>query len=329
MSSDTARSDRGTAFPERLAGWVGAATGAPRPAPDPVNLPAVRRWCQAMGFADETGHILRLEGEGSSLAPVTMLQAWAHHDRRFGEPEDAVSPVARFEQELEADGFTGVLGTTSVQRYHRQLRVGDDVVMSGRIKSISDLKQTRLGEGRFITFAYDYTDGAGDPVGLIEMTSLRYRPTEAPRGERAATDRPAPARAGPSAPTDDGSTRYSVPVSATLVVTGALATSDFHRVHHDAAFARANGNADIIMSIMTSLGLVERALWEWHGNRWQITDASMKLGSPCHPGDTLEFSCSLADGIDAGTRVATVRAMTERGQHLAAAVGLRPAADAR
>lgn len=301
--------------------WVGARTGAPRRSTDPVNLPTIRRWYQAMGFADAHGRIPRMDGTARTLAPATMLQLWTHHDRRFEEPEEEVSPITRFERELEADGFTGVLGTMSVQRYYRQLRVGDDVVMNGHVKSISALKRTRLGQGRFITFAYDYRDQKGQSVGLIEMTSLRYRPSTM-RPSAPSADAASKGEHAPAAVPDNGMPSFTVPVTATLIVSGALATNDFHRVHHDAAFARATGNSDIIMSIMTSLGLVDRAVWEWFGGQVTIRGAELRLGSPCHPGDELRFSGAIEGQVDDAARKVTVRAVTDRGEHLSALVEL-------
>ena len=76
MSSDDARS-----LDERLQGLVAKATpGTPGPpARDPVNIPMIHHWCDAIGdcnpiYNDEA--VAKRSVHGGIVAPPTMLQTW-------------------------------------------------------------------------------------------------------------------------------------------------------------------------------------------------------------------------------------------------------------
>lgn len=80
-----------------------------------------------------------------------------------------------------------------------------------------------------------------------------------------------------------------VPVTATLVVGGALASRDYTPVHHDRAAAVANGLPDVFMNILTTQGLCSRYLTDWAGPNALVRSVRTKLGGPMLPGDTLKL----------------------------------------
>ncbi len=43
-----------------------------------------------------------------------------------------------------------------------------------------------------------------------------------------------------------------IPITATLIVTGAIATRDFQKVHHDKDVAQAAGTPNVFMNILTT-----------------------------------------------------------------------------
>jgi acyl dehydratase len=307
----------------------------------------IRHWLQAMLFLDDQQRALGYgPASTAEVAPLTMLQVWTHHDRRYPEPAGTATNVTRFEHELENAGFTGVLGVSSDQHYARLVRVGERLTMHGTIHKISEVKQTSLGPGRFVTFRYEYRDEDSRSVGTIDMTSLRYQPAarHQARGpdsgppvsitDSAVPASPAaasfPALAGAMPGLGTAFPEAVVPVTATTVVAGALATRDFYPVHHDLEFAWRSGSAGLVMSIMTSLGLTERVLHGWLGSTAGLRSVRLRLGSPCHPGDVLTFSGSVRDPEaarqpdDAGGSLLTVdvTAATARGTHLSAVVSL-------
>lgn len=78
-----------------------------------------------------------------------------------------------------------------------------------------------------------------------------------------------------------------IPVTATLIVAGAIASRDFELVHHDRDAARAAGARDVFMNILTTNGLVNRFVSEWAGPTARITRINIRLGATNYPGDEL------------------------------------------
>jgi acyl dehydratase len=80
-----------------------------------------------------------------------------------------------------------------------------------------------------------------------------------------------------------------VPLSASLIVSGALASRDFTPVHHDRSAARATGLQDVFMNILTTNGLVGRFVSDWAGPDGVIRGVKVKLGTPNVAGDTMRL----------------------------------------
>lgn len=117
----------------------------------------------------------------------------------------------------------------------------------------------------------------------------------------------------------------SVPITASLIVAGAIATSDFSLVHHDKAHAQAAGTPDIFMNILTSNGLVQRFVNDWAGPEARIKGVKMRLGAPNFPGDVMQMSGTVASkeviGQDRIVEVA-VSGKNSLGEHVTASVRL-------
>ena len=80
-----------------------------------------------------------------------------------------------------------------------------------------------------------------------------------------------------------------IPITATLVVGGALASRDYTPVHHSATEARAQGLPDVFMNILTTQGLCSRYVTDWAGPNALIVKLTTRLGGPNMPGDTLKL----------------------------------------
>jgi acyl dehydratase len=87
--------------------------------------------------------------------------------------------------------------------------------------------------------------------------------------------------------------QLAIPLTTSLVVSGALASRDFTPVHHDRAAAQAAGMPDVFMNILTTNGLVGRYVTDWAGPNAAIRNVKIKLGTPNSPGDTMTFSGSV------------------------------------
>ena len=86
----------------------------------------------------------------------------------------------------------------------------------------------------------------------------------------------------------------AIPLTTSLIVSGALASRDFTPVHHDRGAANAVGMKDVFMNILTTNGLVGRYVSDWAGPDARIRGVKLRLGAPNHPGDTMTFTGSVA-----------------------------------
>jgi acyl dehydratase len=86
-----------------------------------------------------------------------------------------------------------------------------------------------------------------------------------------------------------------LPITRTLIVSGALASRDYQDVHHDSELAKSRGSKDIFMNILTTNGLVGRYVTDWSGPSSLITEVNIRLGAPNYPDDTMTFTGSVAD----------------------------------
>ncbi|NLP64887.1 MaoC family dehydratase [Paraburkholderia sacchari] len=114
----------------------------------------------------------------------------------------------------------------------------------------------------------------------------------------------------------------NVPVSVTSIVASAIATRDFHPVHHDVDYARAAGSKSIFMNILTTNGYVERYVREWGGPGSRPLSIQIRLGEPNYPGDVMKLTGSVtarSEGDERWVDVA-VRGANSRGAHVLGSV---------
>jgi acyl dehydratase len=112
-----------------------------------------------------------------------------------------------------------------------------------------------------------------------------------------------------------------VPITATAIVAGAIASRDYQDVHHDAELARQRGSKDIFMNILTTNGWVGRYVTDWAGPEALLRSVDIRLGAPNYPGDTMVFSGSVTAKSD-GTVTVAVRGANQLGDHVSGRVEL-------
>jgi len=112
---------------------------------------------------------------------------------------------------------------------------------------------------------------------------------------------------------------WQLPITPTLVVSGALATRDFQDVHHDRDRAVAAGSKDIFVNILTSTALCERYVTDWAGGDVEIRGIAIRLGAPAYPGDTFTFTGSVAEVADGAATIAVSGAVS-LGAHVSGTV---------
>jgi acyl dehydratase len=118
---------------------------------------------------------------------------------------------------------------------------------------------------------------------------------------------------------------FELPVTATVIVAGAIASRDFMPAHHDAVFARAQGAPDLFMNIMTTNGYVSRYATDWAGPEAMLRTIKIRLGAPAVPGKPLRFTGRVARvGQEGDERVVELelRAASELGDHATGTVVL-------
>jgi acyl dehydratase len=122
----------------------------------------------------------------------------------------------------------------------------------------------------------------------------------------------------------DELTPLEVPLTPSVIVAGAIASRDFMPVHHDKAFANAQGAPDIFMNILTTNGYVARFVTDWAGPDAMLKRIAIRLGVPALPGHTLRFTGHVSSVTDDDERVVVVdvRGATDIGDHVTGQVTL-------
>jgi uncharacterized protein len=363
-----------------------AGDSRPWPARDPVNVPMIRNWLEAIGGPDGSG------AGAEDVAPPAMIQVWTMPGLRGTRGGD--DPLAAMSVLLDEAGYSSIVATNCDQVYHRYLRVGEQLAVRTRLVDVAGPKRTALGEGWFVTTRSTWTaagelrvqrcDGCGalrhppgprcPSCGTMTTGTVRYvvaagtgevysyvvhhHPpvpgktlpvvialVRLPEGVRmvgellgAAPDEVRiglPVRAE-LVPVDDELTLPAwrvvsatalpplvIDVTPTFVIACALATRDFQDVHHDRDRAVAGGAKDIFLNILTTTGLVQHYVARWAGPDAVIRAVAVRLGVPCHAGDTLTLTGEVT-ADDGAERVISVTGRCGLGDHVTATVRLGP-----
>jgi uncharacterized OB-fold protein/acyl dehydratase len=191
-----------------------AGESSPRLARDPVNLPAIRNWTDAIGdanpvYTDQESAARSVHGQ--LVAPPAMVQVWtmpglgpaapgsensdggAGQDASGGGPD----PLGEMMTVLDAAGFTSVVATNCEQVYHRYLRHGELLSLRAELVDVTGPKQTALGQGWFVTTKNTWYS-QDEPVASMDWRVLKFRPpAEGPSGGQAQESADTRLAAGP------------------------------------------------------------------------------------------------------------------------------------
>jgi uncharacterized protein len=170
-----------------------AGDSRPRPARDPVNLPMIRNWLEALGGPGAAG-------PDPDTAPPAMIQVWTMpglHGALGGRADD--DPLGQMTAVLDEAGYTSVVATNCDQTYQRYLKPGEQLSVRARLLDVTGPKRTALGEGWFVTTRSTWFS-AGEPVATMDFRILKFRPTQPP----AATATPAATTGATSVTSDPG-----------------------------------------------------------------------------------------------------------------------------
>ncbi len=114
-----------------------------------------------------------------------------------------------------------------------------------------------------------------------------------------------------------------IPITTTLITTGAIATRDYFPGHHDKEAAQALGSPHVFMNILTTSALVQRFVEDWAGPSCRFVDMKIKLGVPNYPGDEIKFTGEVTQIYPAKQEIeVTLKGKNSMGNHVNGSVVL-------
>ena len=158
-----------------------AGQSRPRPGRDPVNLPMIRNWIEAIGDASPVytdAAAAAASVHRALVAPPAMIQVWTMPGLRGGGRTDD-DPLGVMSLALDEAGYTSVVATNCDQVYYRYLRHGEQVRVRASLLDVTGPKRTALGEGWFVTTRSTWYAG-DEPVAAMDFRILKFRPRERP-----------------------------------------------------------------------------------------------------------------------------------------------------
>ncbi|RUP39409.1 MAG: hypothetical protein EKK60_06985 [Gordonia sp. (in: high G+C Gram-positive bacteria)] len=153
-----------------------AGASAPKKGRDPVNLPMIHNWVEAMGddnpvYVDDAA--ARAAGHDGIVAPPAMAQVWTMRGLHGQRTED--DPLGLATNLFDEAGYTSVVATNCDSVYHRYLRPGEEVTLSAELIEVVGPKQTALGEGWFFTTHNTWRVG-DEAVAEMDFRILKFKP---------------------------------------------------------------------------------------------------------------------------------------------------------
>jgi uncharacterized OB-fold protein len=159
---------------------VAAGDSAPRAARDPVNLPMIRNWIEAIDPGSRPD-------PAPDAVPPSMIQVWTMpglHGARAGD-----DPLGLINQVMDEAGFTSVVATNCDQAYQRYLKPGEQLTVRGRLLDVTGPKRTALGQGWFVTTRSSWFSD-NELVATMDFRILKFRPAPAPTANPTVTANP-------------------------------------------------------------------------------------------------------------------------------------------
>jgi acyl dehydratase len=320
--------------PTDVAGWIGQTRY-----PETADFPVERGYLWTSCASVENGNPLFWDDKvaaditGGPVAPPSTLSLWFRpHHWHPGHATQKLPLQVHFDLK-DRLGLPEAIMSDSEVTFHEPVRPGDVISTSQVLRSLSDVKTTKLGTGRFWVIDVPYRNQRDELVGVETFTGFGYVRAEASATTSARPDAPAD---GAPASADPGAARWTVgqvvlgdvavgdalptlayDVTATTVVLGALATRDWRPMHHDRDFAIVrNGARDIFLNTPNQQAWFERFVTDWTGPLGRPGRLRFRMRDPVYPGDTMTISGTVAstETDDSGCGWATVALDVRAGQ---------------
>ncbi len=191
---------------EQLDPFAGKSCGPSRQSRDPIAPSDIRSWIDAIGdtnpiYVDDDASMAT--GRSSVIAPPAMLQVWSMAGLGGTSKSTTQDPRKELFALLDDAGFTSVVATNCEQEYLGDAVPGDWITTSEVIESVSDVKDTGLGRGHFITTVMSFTAspdplGDGELIGRQRWRLFRFAPKNRGSGGQAGGDSDRPPRPRPA-----------------------------------------------------------------------------------------------------------------------------------
>jgi len=170
-------------YEDRLSAFVGRVINERTAGQDPVNVPMIRHWVEALDVSNPVhldAEAARATGRADVVAPASMIQAWTMrgYAKTVRPSSDAGSGAgfAELVDLLAEGGYTSVVATDSEFDFVREVAPGDEITVEEVVDSIGPEKETGLGTGRFVTTIKTYRDQHGETVATQRWRTLRFKP---------------------------------------------------------------------------------------------------------------------------------------------------------
>jgi len=112
---------------------------------------------------------------GGPTAPLSMLSVWFRPHFWAPGRSGSVKPLQLHFDLKERLGYPTAIITGNELVFHEPVRLGDRLGAGQVLKSVSELKQTKLGTGRFWVIEMQYRNQRDELVGTDTYTCLGYR----------------------------------------------------------------------------------------------------------------------------------------------------------
>jgi 3-methylfumaryl-CoA hydratase len=310
---------------------------------DEVSINDIRRKLEVYCFDCPLHYdvaVARSHGYRDIVAPVALTPLWALPAYWTpGEPVYFVPsrrPVSGGMRTELPNKFPKGLNVGSRWEYFEPLHHGDRLVGDWRLTEVKP-RETRLGDGVFLTYETNVYKQSGEMVGKNSNTSFSYFPHSAEgkknRGDKPKTDGPTTEGMAvtPADPLDwsrqlkfcnvavgDTAPPFAMWFSYQRIVMSVAVDRMFSASHHNRELARAGGLADIILNTRSYEMLFEVMLRRWIGLGGRIRALGpFKMGGSTHPDDVLSATATVTGKSEAnGENRVTVEllAINNRGE---------------
>lgn len=114
---------------------------------------------------------------GGPIAPPTMLSVWFRPHFWAPGRSKQIQPLQVHFDLKEKFGLPEAVMTDNTIEFHTPVRPGDRLRTRQILRSVSPMKETKLGTGRFWVIDVEYLNQKGELVGKESYTGYGYRRT--------------------------------------------------------------------------------------------------------------------------------------------------------